>query len=411
MYEEFYGFTGKPFEIIPDPHFLYRSPNHINALDHLQYAIERNSGIILLTGEIGSGKTTLIKYLRQQIDESLEVAVISNTSLPADEMLSYLLIKMNIEPDDNKAYNLHYFRVYLESLAQEGRRFILVFDEAQNLPKDSLEEIRMLSNLQSDERLPLQIFLVGQPELKIILKSPGMNQIRQRIAVNFHLKGLNEQQTRKYINYRLKIAGAAKSPFSVEASKLIYRASSGIPREINILCDAALVYGFAEEKMTIGSNEIKTVLSELDLLAIALNENCYLKNDDGQAANPMQRHPGMGRYSETVPDTAEQAKWALQFVNEKLAKIEFKMDQYKDAFFTANKQFLGTERRRFEKLLAEYSRIKAECKRLKSALDAANRDRKRLARKLAEAKAAQNGPIGDRTEPPDEKSNVFKIEK
>jgi predicted nucleic acid-binding Zn-ribbon protein len=112
-----------------------------------------------------------------------------------------------------------------------------------------------------------------------------------------------------------------------------------------------------------------------------------------------------------VPDTAEQAKWALQFVNEKLAKIEFKMDQYKDAFFTANKKFLGTERRRFEKLLAEYSRIKAECKRLKSALDAANRDRKRLARKLAEAKAAQNGPIGDRTEPPDEKSNVFKIEK
>jgi type II secretory pathway predicted ATPase ExeA len=423
MYEDFYGFTGKPFEIIPDPHFLYRSPNHINALDHLQYAIERNSGIILLTGEIGSGKTTLIKYLRQHVDESLEVAVISNTSLPADEMLSYLLIKMNIEPDDNKAYNLHYFRVYLESLAQEGRRFILVFDEAQNLPKDSLEEIRMLSNLQSDERLPLQIFLVGQPELKIILKSPGMNQIRQRVAVNFHLKGLNEQQTRKYINYRLKIAGAAKNPFSIEATKLIYRASSGIPREINILCDAALVYGFAEEKHNIGSDEVKTVLSELDLLAIALNENCYLQNNDGQAAGfdaantssqaafAREEHPGMGRYSDTVTGAAERDKWALQFVNEKLAKIEFKMDQYKDAFFAANKEFLETERKRFEKLLAEYGRIKAECKRLKSALDAANRERKRLSRKLAEAKAAPNGPISDRNEQPDKKSNVYKIEK
>jgi len=423
MYEEFYGFTGKPFEIIPDPNFLYLSPNHINALDHLQYAIERNSGIILLTGEIGSGKTTLIKYLRQQIDESLEVAAISNTSLPADEMLSYLLIKMNIEPDDNKAYNLHYFRVYLESLAQEGRRFILVFDEAQNLPKDALEEIRMLSNLQSDERLPLQIFLVGQPELKIILKSPGMNQIRQRIAVNFHLKGLNEEQTRKYIAYRLEKAGAANSPFSNEATKLIYRASSGIPRGINILCDAALIYGFAEEKHTIGSDEVKTVLSELDLLAIAMNDNYHLENEysqaagidaankSGEAATALEGNFEQGRDPDTAQEAAGRDKWALQLVNEKLAKIEFKMDQYRDAFLTANREFLVTERSRYEKLLVEYTQIKAECDMLKSALDAANRDRKRLSRKLAEADAAKNDPISDRTERPKKKNNVYKIEK
>jgi type II secretory pathway predicted ATPase ExeA len=422
MYEQFYGFREKPFEIIPDPNFLYLSPNHINALDYLQYAVERNSGIILLTGEIGSGKTTLVKYLRQQLDASLEVAVISNTSLPADEMLSYILINLNIEPANNKAYNLHYLKTYLESLAQENRRFILIFDEAQNLPKDTLEEVRMLSNLQSDERLPLQIFLVGQPELKIILKSPGMNQIRQRIVVNFHLKGLNQEQTQRYIDYRLEKAGAAKNPFSIEATKLIYRASSGIPREINILCDAALIYGFAEEKNTIGSNEVKAVLSELDLLAIVMKDNCHLENDDGQsagfevvkksgeAADALEGDPAVGWDLDGAQAAAGRNKWALQFVIEKLSKIESKIDQYRDALLTANQEFMVMERRRYESLRVTCARIKTECKSLKSALDAANRERERLARRLAEADAANNAPNSDWTEQPKMKDNVYKTE-
>ena len=266
MYEMFYGFKEKPFQISPDPNFLYLSPNHNHALQYLEYGIERNIGIILLTGEVGSGKTTLIQYLRQQVDSVFEVAIISNTNLSADELLAYILIELNIQPDaSSKALNLKLFRAYLKSLAVENRRIVLIIDEAQNLPKAALEEIRMLSNFQTDDRMPLQIFLIGQPEFRTILNSPGMHQLRQRIAVNYHLNGLDRAETAKYIVYRLKKAGSAKNPFSTEAVEIIYQATSGIPRSINILCDSALLYGFAEELDTIDGEVIKSVLTELNL--------------------------------------------------------------------------------------------------------------------------------------------------
>ena len=418
MYESYYGFKGKPFEIIPDPNFLYLSPNHIHALDHLKYAIERNSGIILLTGEVGSGKTTLIKYLRQQIDESVEVAVISNTSLPADQLLSYLLIKLNIEPEDNnKAYNLHYFKIYLQGLQEEGRRAILVFDEAQNLPKDALEEIRMLSNFQSDERLPLQIFLVGQPELKIILKSPGMLQIRQRIAVNYHLKGLNVVETKKYIAYRLKKAGATESPFTPEAVKLIYRASSGIPRSINSLCDSALIYGFAEEIETIGGKDVKSVLSELDLPSIVENDACNLSDSENVPVNlnavnisskPVLKSDSVMESDPVMEqETADRDERMLQFVNKQLAKIEFKLDLQRDEFLKTTNDSLTTERRRYEKLLVENAKIQLECERLKTELESADRAREELCKKLSDGDATG----GDQTKRSASESNVYKIEK
>ena len=191
MYESFYGFKEKPFQIIPDPNFLYLSPNHEHALKYLEYGIERNIGIFLLTGEVGSGKTTLIKYLAERIGQNIEVVIISNTNLSADQLLSYILFELGIEHSEtSKAQNLTIFKNYLKYIEAENRRSILIVDEAQNLPKDALEELRMLSNFQADDQMPLQIFLVGQPELRNILNSPGMNQFRQRIAVNYHLKGL-----------------------------------------------------------------------------------------------------------------------------------------------------------------------------------------------------------------------------
>ena len=273
MYESFYGFKVKPFQIIPDPDFLYLSPNHSHALQYLEYGIEHNIGIILLSGEVGSGKTTLIRYLRQQIGQDIHIVILSNTNLTADQLLECILIELDIEPDGTKkAQNLLLFKTYLNSLKAELRRLILIIDESQNLPKDTLEEIRMLSNFQADDGLPLQIFLVGQPELRTILKSPGMSQIRQRIAVNYHLNALSLEETLHYIQYRLKVAGATQNPFTVDAVKLIFQASSGIPRAINILCDSALLYGFAEESQTIDENIIKNVLSELDLHSFVQKE-------------------------------------------------------------------------------------------------------------------------------------------
>jgi type II secretory pathway predicted ATPase ExeA len=428
MYEAYYGFTGKPFEIIPDPNFLYLSPNHNHALDHLKYAIARNSGIILLTGEVGSGKTTLIQYLKQRIDENVELAVISNTSLPADQLISYILIKLNIEPEDNnKAYNLHYFKIYLKGLQEEGRRAILVFDEAQNLPKDALEEIRMLSNFQSDERLPMQIFLVGQPELKVILKSPGMNQIRQRIAVSFHLKGLSDVETQRYVAYRLKKAGATKSPFTLEAVKLIFQASAGIPRSINNLCDSALIYGFAEEIKTVGGIEVKTVLSELDLLSVVENDASHLKLSDGvpgmeiginvprngqvKSVPEKEEEHIMEREPMIEPQTAEQDKRVLQFVNKQLAKIEFKLDQYRDEFLKAINDAFLAERRRFEKLLVENAKIQAETKMLKTELETTDRECKNLIKRLSEIETTASDPSSDLSNRSTADSNVYKIEK
>jgi len=379
MYELFYGFKEKPFQISPDPNFLYLSPNHNRALEYLEYGIERNIGIILLTGEVGSGKTTLIQYLRQQVDRKFEVAIISNTNLSADELLAYILIELNIQPDaDSKALNLNLFRAYLKSLAVENRRIVLIIDEAQNLPKAALEEIRMLSNFQTDDRMPLQIFLIGQPEFRTILNSPGMHQLRQRIAVNYHLDALNREETAKYIVYRLKKAGSAKNPFSTEAVDIIYQATSGIPRSINILCDSALLYGFAEEVETVDGVVVKSVLTELNL------QPFVQKNvPDGPplpAETPSPPLPPASSIPAEPPkvsspdDTIKKILFVLKKQLDKIdLKIDLKFDLLRNEVLKKVNGSMADERKRYEDLLVAHARIQAELERIKAAADAGGR--------------------------------------
>jgi general secretion pathway protein A len=365
MYEYFYGFKEKPFQINPDPNFLYLSPNHDHALKYLEYGIERNIGIILLTGEVGSGKTTLIHYLRRQVGQNLELAVLSNTNLSADELLSCILIELGIESNAmGKAHNLQLFKNYLKSLDKESRRIILVIDEAQNLPKDALEEVRMLSNFQADDSMPLQIFLIGQPELRTILKSPGMHQIRQRIAVNYHLNGLSREETQNYIEYRLKKAGADRNPFTPEAVDLIFQSAAGIPRSINILCDSALLYGFAEEVETVDTGIVKGVLGDLNLQPFVQKETREGRNQSEEPAakvRPAAKTPAE-KPGESIPD--DLLKKVFLVIKKQLDKIDIKIDILREDVLKKVNGSVIVERKRYEDLLVEHTKIKSDLEKL-----------------------------------------------
>jgi general secretion pathway protein A len=379
MYESFYGFKEKPFQISPDPNFLYLSPNHNHALQYLEYGIERNIGIILLTGEVGSGKTTLIQYHRRQLGRDLETAVISNTNLSADDLIASVLIELNIQPDaGSKAINTNLFKAYLESLAAESRRLVLVIDEAQNLPREALEEIRMLSNLQADKGLPLQIFLIGQPELRTILKSPGMHQLRQRIAVNYHLNGLDRDDTQKYIEYRLQKAGCTKNLFNAAAVDLIFQKTSGIPRAINILCDSSLLYGFAEEVATIDAEVVKSVLTELNLQPFIqknVPEGPPLPAETPSpplppASNIPAEPPKVSSPDDTIKKMLVVLKKQLDKID---LKFDLKFDLLRDEMLKKVNGSMVDERKRYEDLLVAHARIQAELDRVKAAADAGGR--------------------------------------
>ncbi len=263
MYEKFYGLTEKPFHIVPNPKFLYLSQKHQNALTYLEYGLLEHQGFILLTGEIGTGKTTLIRHLLSQLKADMEVGGIFNTNVSADQLLGLILREFELPPaDNNKAEALDILYQFLIEKYEQNIRVLLIIDEAQNLSDEALEEVRMLSNIHSHNKVLLQIILIGQPELKNKLKSPRLVQLMQRIAVHYHLTELNREETGQYIVTRLKKAGGRPDLFTTKAIDLIYEASKGTPRSINILCDTALVYGFADELKAINVQAIKQVIKD-----------------------------------------------------------------------------------------------------------------------------------------------------
>ena len=260
MYEQFYGFKEKPFQITPNPAFLYRSSKHDTALTYLEYGLTENVGFILLTGEIGSGKTTLVQYILGRLESDIEAAVIFNTNVSAEELLALILEEFEIpRPAGGKADVLTALNGFLIERYARRKRVLLVIDEGQNLSDQALEEVRMLSNLQSEDQSLLQIMLVGQPELITKLKQPSMRQFSQRIAASYHLTGLDREETEKYIAHRLQKAGGQPDLFTPAAVDIIFKLSGGIPRAINLVCQAALVYGFAEDAQKIGQDTIHQI--------------------------------------------------------------------------------------------------------------------------------------------------------
>jgi len=264
MYTEFYGFKEKPFNLVPNPSYLFLSSRHANALTFLEYGLSEKVGFVMLTGEIGMGKTTLVRHLLNQVEQNIDVAVIFNTNIQADDLIHLILIEFEVEFEEgiSKSKALDLFYAFLIERYSKDRKVLLIIDEAQNLSGDVLEEIRMLSNLQTDDELLLQIMLVGQPELKDKISDPGLEQFAQRIAVSYHLAAMSLEETGEYITHRIEKAGGNANVFLPEAVKKIYEAATGIPRTINLLCDASLVFGYAEDKMAIDENIVSQVIED-----------------------------------------------------------------------------------------------------------------------------------------------------
>ncbi len=263
MYEDFFGLQERPFKLLPDPGYLFLSHQHRLALVHLEYGLLNNAGFVVITGEIGTGKTTLIKTLLQRLDQTTLVASVFNTTVGPDEFLSLVLQELEQEPAGlSRAEKIEQLNTSLISCYARGQRVVLIVDEAQNLSLETLEEIRLLSNLQTDKDYLIQIILVGQPELRRKLSHPGLQQLAQRISVHYHLGPLNEVETTAYIRHRLSISGGkdAEDIFSGEAMEVVYKYTQGTPRLINLLCDACMVHGFADQVQSLTASIVEDVI-------------------------------------------------------------------------------------------------------------------------------------------------------
>lgn len=345
MYKKFYGLTDKPFLLIPNPQFLYRSKKHQNALTYLEYGLTEGSGFILLTGDIGSGKTTIVRHILNRIEEDIEVALISNTNVDSGELINLVLHEFGVEQAfENKAKALEAVFHHLIDRYAKGKRVLLVIDEAQNLSIQSLEEVRMLSNLQTDEHMLIQIMLVGQPELRRKLQLPELSQLSQRVAVYYHLGALERDELPEYIAFRLEKVGGSLSLFEEDTFELIYEASGGIPRIINLLCDTALVYGYAESLPRINLEIMSQVIRD--------------KDGFGLISNAQAVHGASGEATPLIDASLVERLTALE---EMVAELHQQMEQQShDRLVTELTTFLRLEREKNDKLLFEYALMKSK---------------------------------------------------
>ena len=266
MYSEYYHLSAKPFQLKPDPDFFFGSAGHKRAMAYLEYGMAQEEGFIIITGEVGAGKTTLVRNLfRKMQSDKIVAAQIANTGLNSDDTLKIVSAAFGLAYENlDKASLLIGIEKFLHQCDQNGKRALLVVDEAQNLSSQTVEELRMLSNYQTDKRPLLQTFLLGQPEFRKILLGEDMQQLRQRVAATYHLGPMNPDETRSYIEHRLSTAGWNNDPsFSEDAFTAIYDYTGGIPRMINTLCERVLLMGCLEEIHELGATEINDVIRDI----------------------------------------------------------------------------------------------------------------------------------------------------
>ena len=268
MYEAFYGLREKPFSILPDPDLIYWCQNHRLAFAMLEFGVMNSAGFTVITGEIGCGKTTLVRYLLRKLDHHVTACLISNTPRTQDGLLPWVLMSLNLPFEGSHPALFKQFQQLLHDQHARGRRTILIVDEAQNLGSEALEELRMLSNVNADKQQFLQIILVGQPQLKELLRAPQLLQFAQRVSSDFHLRPLSVEEVTEYIDFRLKAVGSQKNLFADDACRLIADTSRGVPRTINILCDTALVYGFAAGAEMITAEVVQAVIQNREQFGV-----------------------------------------------------------------------------------------------------------------------------------------------
>jgi putative secretion ATPase (PEP-CTERM system associated) len=267
MYDDFYKLKGKPFQLTPDHRFFFNSKGHNRAMAYLRYGLEQGEGFIVITGGVGTGKTTLVRNLFEEVATmNVMAAQLVTTQVDADDMLRMVCASFGLAHEGlNKATLLHNLEAIARARHAEGKKILLVVDEAQNLPSPSVEELRMLSNFHINNKALVQIFLLGQEEFKVTLQSPGMEQFRQRIIASYHLEPLRLEETERYIKHRLQLVGWANDPqFADGVFKQIHDYTDGVPRRINAMCDRLLLFGCLEELHSIDQDVVKAVIKELE---------------------------------------------------------------------------------------------------------------------------------------------------
>ena len=315
MYEKFYGFSSKPFQLKPDPRFFYGSKGHRRAMSYLEYGISQGEGFIVITGEIGAGKTTLMRNLFAELaSQQIVAAQIVNTHVDADDILRLVAAAFGVDYENtNKATLLRRIEQFLRQVDQQGKRALLVVDEAQNLAPRALEELRMLSNFQTDDKCLLQTFLLGQPEFRQIMTSPEMQQLYQRIIANYHLGPLDIVETRDYIEHRLTMVGWKNNPqIHREAFIAIHHFTAGIPRRINAFCDRMLLMGYLDEIRHFTATEIAQVIQDIQ--------------QDNTAASQPAAKPGHGPVNDQTDNCSNS-----EAVDERLSRMERALSSIIDA--------------------------------------------------------------------------------
>jgi general secretion pathway protein A len=262
MYEAFYELREKPFSLLPDPDLIYWGRVHTMAFAMLEFGLLNSAGFTVVTGEIGAGKTTLVRCLLRNVGPKMTVGLISNSPQGREELLQWILMSLEQPFDGSYATLFNRFQIYLRGQYLSNRRTVLIIDEAQNLEPEALEHLRMLSNINADKSQFLQLILLGQPQLRDLLVSPKLHQFAQRISSDFHLTALTPEEVAKYISFRLAGVGSKSAIFTKEACDKIAIASGGIPRIINVICDTSMVYGFSDGKKVITAELVSQVIAD-----------------------------------------------------------------------------------------------------------------------------------------------------
>jgi len=264
MYKQYYNLESKPFSLLPDPKYLYLSSKHSLAYAMLEYGLtEETGGYAVITGDIGAGKTTLLRKLINEIDSDVTIGFVSTTSEDFDELLALILSAFKLEfRSKSKIEKYQDLVQFIESQYKGNKRCVLVIDEAQNISLETLEELRMLTNVNTEDGQKLQLVLSGQPGLLDKLKSPKLSQLAQRVSVQYNIDSLSKEDCIEYVAHRLSVSGNDTKIFDDAASIMIWYYSRGIPRVINSICDLAMVYGYAEQKQKISANIIKSVIQD-----------------------------------------------------------------------------------------------------------------------------------------------------